>query len=247
MGKPVLKNWSGGHTKRYRWRSPAVHRGAAIFMAAAVVALAPVAVAVEWKSSERDVPVATDHGFAVSATVAEVVYKTAPFEIVVVVDNPTDRAVEITVFHRDSPLEPAIRAMVFNGSYVSLLPVLPDGVAVQSGGFIGKPGQHAYKIPARGSLSFGAEVDWLNYADRIDRINSGHNCLLVYFNYELGDNTVPYWSKSKEDPAASNDSPAEQAMPELHRVSWYFPIEIRDTEAGSPKAAGLERSKAQAC
>ena len=69
----------------------------------------------------------------------------------------------------------------------------------------------------------------------------------MYFNYQLGDNTVPYWSKSKDDPAASNDSPAEQAMPELHRVSWYFPIEIRDTEAGSPKAAGLERSKAQAC
>ena len=71
--------------------SPVELRGAAILMAAAVVALAPVAAAVKWKSSERDVPVATDHGLAVSATVAEVVYKTAPFEIVVVVDNPTDR------------------------------------------------------------------------------------------------------------------------------------------------------------
>ena len=227
MEKPVLKNWSGGRAKRCRWRSPAAHRGAAIFM---VAAFAPVAVAGEWESSERDVPVATDHGLAVSLVVPEVVYKTAPFEIVVVVDNLADNAVEVTVFHRDNSLEPPMLASIINGSRVSLLPVLPEGVAVQ-GGFIGKPFRHAYKVPARGSLSFGAEVDWRNYPDRIDRIDPGRYRLLVHFNYELGANTVPYWSKSKEDLAASNDSPAKQAMPERHRVSWYFPIEIRDTEA----------------
>ncbi len=207
--------------------SPVELHGAAIFMAAAVVALAPVAVAVEWKSSERDVPVATDHGFAVSATVAEVVYKTAPFEIVVVVDNPTDRAVEITVFHRDSSLEPAIGATIFNGSNVSLLPVLPDGVAVQSGGFIGKPWRHAYKIPARGSLSFSAEVDWLNYPDRIDRINAGHHCLLVYFSYELGANTSP--PPLIDDPA-SNGPRADLSLWELQSVRWSLDIEVRDAE-----------------
>ena len=139
----MLKNWSGGRAKRCRWRSPAVHRGAAIFVAAA---FAPVAAAVVvWKSSERDVPVATDHGLAVSLVVPDVVYRTAPFEIIVVVDNLADNAVEITVFHRDNSLEPPMLASIINGSGVSLLPVLPEGVAVQ-GGFIGKPFRHAYKF-----------------------------------------------------------------------------------------------------
>ncbi len=182
--------------------SPVELRGAAIFMAAAVVALAPVAVAVEWESSERDVPVATDHGFAVSATVAEVVYKTAPFEIVVVVDNPTDRAVEITVLHGDNALKPVIRASIRNGSTVmSLLPVLPDGVAVQSGGFIGKPWRrHAYKIPARGSLSFGAEVDWRNYPDRIDRIDPGRYRLLVHLAMSWAPTRCPIGLSPRKTP-----------------------------------------------
>ena len=218
----MLKNWSGGRAKRCRWRSPAVHRGAAIFMAAA---FAPVAAAVVvWKSSERDVPVATDHGLAVSLVVPEVVYKTAPFEIVVVVDNLADNAVEVTVFHRDNSLEPPMLASIINGSRMSLLPVLPEGVAVQ-GGFIGKPFRHAYKVPARGSLSFGAEVDWRNYPDRIDRIEPGCHLLLVYFSYELGDNTSP--RPLKDDPA-SNGPRTDLSLRERQSVRWSLDIEVRN-------------------
>ena len=230
MRKPMRMSGPGsGSGAAVPQGSPVELRGAAIFMAAAVVVLAPVAVAGEWESSERDVPVATDHGLAVSLVVPEVVYKTAPFEIVVVVDNPTDRAVEITVLHGDSSLEPAIRASIRNGSTVmSLLPVLPDGVAVQCGGVIGKPWRrHAYKIPARGSLSFGAGVDWLNYPDRIDRIDPGRYRLLVYFSYELGANTSP--PPLIDDPA-SNGPRADLSLWELQSVWWHLATEVREAE-----------------
>ncbi len=105
-------------------------------------------------------------------------------------------------------------------------------------GFISKIRKHAYGIPAGESLSFRAEVDWRNYAGKQclepghpEGIDLGHYRMFLGFAYSLGDNTVPYWSKSRDDPAASNEPPAKQALPERHRVRWYFPIEIRDTEA----------------
>ncbi len=213
-------------------------------MAAALATLAPVATAapslpVVWKGEERNVPVATDHGLAVSVTVPEVVYKTTPFEIVVVVANLNDVAAEITVSHGDDALDPVILATIWKPGQdhrVSLFPVLQDGWHVM--GFISKIRKHAYGIPAGESLSFRAEVDWRNYAGKQclepghpEGIDSGDYRMLLNFAYSLGDNTVPYWSKSRDDPAASNEPPAKQALPERHRVRWYFPIEIRDTEA----------------
>ncbi len=83
-----------------------------------------------WKGDERNMPVATDHGLAVLVTVPEVVYKTTPFEIVVVVANLNDVAVEITVSHGDDPLHPALQATIRKPGQdhrVSLFPVLQDG------------------------------------------------------------------------------------------------------------------------
>lgn len=194
-------------------------------MAAAVAALASVAAVERWESSERDVPVATDHGLAISASVPEVVYKTVPFEIVAVIDNPTDEAVEITAYHGDDALHPALRASIGNGSEVALLPVLPEGVAVQ-GGFMGKQLRYAYTVPARGGLSFRAEVDWRNYPDRIDRIHSGHYRLFVSFHYSLGHNTSP--PPLKLDPA-TNELRADLSSLESRSVWWQLPIEIRDS------------------
>ena len=198
-----------------------------VLVAAAVSALAPVAAGEEWEGSERDMLVATAHGMSVSVSVPEVVYKTAPFEIVAVVDNRTDRAVEITVFHGDDAVHPALRASIHKeGQYVALLPVLPEGMIV-SGGFMGKQRRHAYTVPARGGLSFRAEVDWRNYPDRIDRIHSGHCHLLVSFAYSLGDNTSP--APLKLDPA-TNEMRADLSSREQHMVRWHLPIEIRDSE-----------------
>jgi len=211
-------------------------------MAAALSMLVPVSAAElsppkYWKGDERNMPVATDHGLAVSVTVPEVVYKTTPFEIVVVVANLNDAA-EITVSHGDDPLHPALQATIRQPRQdhrVSLFPVLQDGWHVM--GFISKTRMHAYGIPAGESLSFRAEVDWRNYDGKQclepghpEGIDLGHYRMFLSFAYSLGDNTVPYWSKSRDDPAASNE-PAKQALPERHRVRWYFPIEIRDTEA----------------
>ena len=226
--KPVQKNPLGRMRSAVAKRcSPAVgYRGAVILMAAAVAALASVAAVEKWESSERDVPVATDHGLVVSVSVPDVVYKTAPFQIVVVVNNSADRAVEITAYHGDDALHPAVSASILNGSDFNLLPVLPEGVAVQ-GGFMGKQRRHAYTVPARGGLSFRAEVDWRNYPDRIDRVHSGHYRLFVYFFYSLGDNTSPPpW---KLDPA-TNELRADLSSIEAHSVRWILPTEIRDSE-----------------
>ena len=213
-------------------------------MVAALVTLAPVTAAaplppVYWKSDKRDVPVATDHGLAISAILPEVVYKTAPFEIVVVVANPTDQAVEITVTHGDDPLHPVIRATIRKPGHdhrVSLFPVLDDGWHVV--GFISKTQKHAYDIPSGESLTFRVEVDWRNYTGiqcleprHPEGIDSGHYRMLLNFAYSLGDNTVPYWSKFKDNPTDQNDPPADQALPPIrHSVEWHLPIEIRDSE-----------------
>ncbi len=218
-------------------------RKGAIFLMAALATL-PVAAAalpplVHWKGEERNVPVATDHGLAVSVTVPEVVYKTAPFEIVVVVANLNDVAAEITVSHGDDALDPAIFATIRKPGQdhrVSLFPVLQDGWHVM--GFISKIRMHAYGIPAGESLSFRAEVDWRNYDGKQclepghpEGVDSGDYRMLLNFAYSLGDNTVPYWSKSKDDPSESNDPPVKQSLPPTHSVTWHLSFEIRDTEA----------------
>ncbi len=201
-------------------------------MALVPIAAAALAPAIRWTSDERDVPVATDHGLAVSVAVPEVVYKTTPFEIVVVVANLAERAVEITVSHGDDPLHPAILATIWQRGQdhrVSFFPVMQDGWHRM--GFIAKTRMHAYGIPPGESLSFRAEVDWGNYTGKVcsvpghpEGIDSGQYDRLIGFAYSLGDNTVPYWSKSRDDPAASNDPPA-------HLVMWNLSIDVRDTEA----------------
>ena len=168
---------------------------------------------------ERDVPVATAQGLAVSATVAEVVYKTSPFEIVVVVDNPTDQAVEITVWRGNDPISPAFDASIRGegpDSDFDLLPVRPEGIIVWCN-YIRL--RREYKVPAGARLSLRREVDWRNYPERIDRIDPGHYRLLLYFSYALGDNT------------ASSDPPADRPKREIHRVGWRLALEIRDEEA----------------
>ena len=198
-------------------------------MVATIAALVPVAAAEDWESSERDVPVTTDHGLAVTASVPEVVYKTAPFEIVAVVDNPTDEAVELTVFHGDA-LHPAfdtsIRKEGSSGDHMVLLPVMPEGVAVYHR-FDGKQGRYAYTVPARGSLSFRGQVDWRNYPDRIDRVDAGRYRLLLDFSYWLGDHTSP--APLKLDPA-TNEMRTDLSSREQHMVRWHLPIEVRDSE-----------------
>ena len=218
-----------------RRRKGAILLAALATLPVAAAALPPL---VHWKSDERGAPVATDHGFAVSVTVPEVVYKTTPFEIVVVVANLNDVAAEITVSHGDDALDPAILATIWKPGQdhrVSLFPVLQDGWHVM--GFISKIRMHAYGIPAGESLSFRAEVDWRNYDGKQclepghpEGIDSGDYRMLLNFAYSLGDNTVPYWSKSKDDPPESNDPPAKQSLPPTHSVTWHLPIEIRDTE-----------------
>ena len=205
-------------------------RGGAVFVAAALAALAPVAAGAlapptTWKSEERDVRIVTDHGIAVSASVPEVVRKTAPFEIVVVVANLADEAVEITVSHGDDPLHPAIMATIRDpkrpdDDSVSLFPVFQDGWHRM--GFISKTRMNAYSIPSGESVSFHAVVDWQNYPEGIE---PGRYRMLIAFDYTLGDNTARiHWSEGKpEDPEASSDPPA-------HSVTWYFSIEVRDAE-----------------
>ena len=214
-----------------RRRNPGVgHGGVAAVVAATIAALAPAAAAAQWESRERDVPVATAQGLAVSLTVAEVVYKTSPFEIVVVVDNSTDQAVEITVGHGADALYPALSASIRgerSDSSFSLLPVLPEGFVVW-GGFIGKQMRHAYKVPARGRLSFRGEIDWRNYPDRIDRIDPGRYRLLASFSYTLGDNTArPRFSFDDDGVPIP---PPGYSLPESYSVSWYLSLEIRDEE-----------------
>ena len=208
---------------------------------AALATLAPVAAAafapllIQWKGDERDVPVATDHGLAVTATLPEVVYKTDPFEIVVVVANLTDQAAEITVSHGEDPIHPVIWATIKKPGHdhrVSLFPVLEDGWHAM--GFISKVRLHAYDIPPSESLSFRAEVDWRNYTGiqclepgHPEGIDTGHYRMRLTFWYSLGDNTSP--APLKLDPA-TNELRADLSSIEAHSVRWILPIEIRDSE-----------------
>ena len=220
---------------------PAVGRhGAAIFMAAALVTLAPLAAAalMRLKSDERDVPVATDHGLAVTATLPEVVYKTDPFEIVVVVANLADQAAEITVSHGEDPLHPVIWATIWKPGHdhrVSLFPVLEDGWHAM--GFISKVRMHVYAIPPGESLTFRAEVDWRNYTGiqclepgHPEGIDAGRYRLLLNFSYWLGDNTSP--PPLKLDPA-TNEMRADLSSLEGHMVTWALSIEVRDAKVES--------------